>query len=116
MFKKKITSVEDVFKSSTKDRGLVINFLICILTFVTFYICPTIFQLILFSFIKNEIICSTIARLLTIALIIFYFYKDLIVEFKELKNKFLSKVGTSFKYYGIGIAIMMLSNFILLLV
>ena len=116
MFKGKITSIEDVFKSDSEKRGFVINLLMCILTFITFYIGPSLFTVILMSFTKNELLCSTLGRVFTIILIAFYYYKDLIKEFKELKNKVGSKIGTSFKYYGIGIAVMMLSNFILLLV
>ncbi len=116
MFKGKITSIEDVFKSDSEKRGFVINLLMCILTFITFYIGPSLFTAILMGFTKNELLCSTLGRVFTIILIAFYYYKDLIKEFKELKNKVGSKIGTSFKYYGIGIAVMMLSNFILLLV
>ena len=32
MFKGKITSIEDVFKSDSEKRGFVINLLMCILT------------------------------------------------------------------------------------
>lgn len=115
MFKGKITSIEDVFKSDTEKRGFVVNLLMCFLTFITFYFGPTIFHSILASFITNSLVSSTIARLLTIVLIFSYYYKDLKKEFKELKNKIGSKIGTAFKYYGIGIAIMLVSNFILLI-
>ena len=87
MFKNKIISVEDVFKSNSEKRGFVINLLMCIVTFITFYFCPVIFNSILSTFIKNELLCSTLARILTILLIGFYYYKDLFKEFKELKNK-----------------------------
>lgn len=116
MFKNKIMSVEDVFKSSSEKRGFVINLLMCIVTFITFYFCPVIFNSILSTFVKNELLCSTLARILTILLIGFYYYKDLFKEFKELKNKPGSKVGTAFKYYGIGMGVMVVSNLVLLLI
>ena len=70
-------SIEDVFKNGTDKRGFVINILMCIVTFITFYACPAIFNSILNTFIKNEMLCATLARILTILLIGFYYYKDL---------------------------------------
>lgn len=116
MFKEKITSIEDVFKNDSSKRGFLINLLMCFLTFLTFYFGPSIFNIILSSFYKNELVCTTVAKLLTIFLMILYFYKDLVKEFKELKTKPGSKIGTALKYYGIGFGIMVVSNLILLLV
>ena len=50
MFKNKIMSIEDVFKNGTDKRGFVINILMCIVTFITFYACPAIFNSILNTF------------------------------------------------------------------
>lgn len=116
MFGKKINSIEDVFKSSTKDRSLAINIIMCLVTFFVFYYFPSIFYIICNAFIGNEMICEIVARSLTILVIFSFYYKDLINEFKELKKETGSKIGNSFKHYGIGIAIMMISNLILLIV
>lgn len=116
MFKGKITSIEDIFKSDTEKRGLVINIIMCIITFITFYFGPMIFNSVLAGFISDKLVCSTLARILTIVIIFLYYFKDLKAEAKELKNKPGSKIGTAFKYYGLGMAVMILSNFILLII
>lgn len=116
MFKGKITSIEDVFKNGSDKRGFVINLLMCLLTFFTFYFAPLIFNSVLSGFVKSEIACSTLARLLTILLIGFYYYKDLIKEFKELKNKPGSKIIKAIICYAIGFGVMVVSNLVLLII
>lgn len=115
MFNKKINSIEDIFTSESKDRGLVLNIIICIIGFLIFYFAPSVFYAISLVITKNEMISEIIGRTIAILLIAALYYKDLKKEFKELKNKIGSKIGNSFKYYGIGIGIMMFSNLILLI-
>lgn len=116
MFNKKINSIEDIFKSETKDRSLPLNIIICIISFLIFYFAPSIFYAISYVICKNQMISEIIGRTITIFIIASFYYKDLIKEFKELKNKIGSKIGTAFKYYGIGIGVMMFSNLILLII
>lgn len=116
MINKKIRSVEDIFTSESKDRGLVINIIICILSFLIFYYAPSIFYTISYLICKNQMISEIIGRTFAIILIACLYYKDLKRELKELKNKIASKIGTSFKYYGIGLGIMIFSNLILLII
>ena len=115
MFNKKINTIEDVFKSETKDRALILNIIICIVAFLIFYFAPSIFYAITYAITKHQMLSETLGRIIAIVLIALLFYKDLIKEVKELKNKIGSKIGTSFKYYGIGLGIMMFSNLILLI-
>lgn len=114
--KKKEFNLRDFFGSRTKDRGLVINIIVCLITFVIFYFLPSIFYIIFSDFIKNGMLNEIISRILTIIVISSFYYKDLVEEFNELKNKTFSKLCTAFKYYGLGLAIMIVSNFILLII
>ena len=116
MLNKKINTIEDIFKSETKDRGLVLNIIICIVSFLIFYFAPSIFYAISYVICKNQMISEIIGRIMAIILIGLFYYKDLQKEFRELKNHIGTKIGVAFKYYGIGIAVMMISNLILLIV
>lgn len=107
--------IEDVFKSETSKRSLPMNILLCIISFILFMVLPSLFYLIVNSFIKNELTCEIISRILAIIVISSLYYKDLIKEFKELKNKPGYKIGQAFKFYGIGLGIMMISNLFLIL-
>lgn len=107
--------IEDVFKSETSKRSLPINILLCVISFILFMILPSIFYALLNTFINSEMTCEIISRILSIVVIGSFYFKDLKKEFKELKNKPGYKVGQAFKYYGIGLGIMMFSNLILLL-
>ena len=113
---KKINTIEDIFKSESKDRGLVLNIIICISAFLIFYFAPSIFYVISYAITKQEMLSEIIGRTIAVLLIAALYYKDLIKEFKELKNKRGRKIGVSFKYYGIGLGIMLISNLILLIV
>lgn len=116
MLNKKINTIEDIFKSETKDRGLVLNIIICIVSFLIFYFAPSIFYAISYVICKNQMISEIIGRIMAIILIGSFYYKDLQKEFRELKHHIGTKIGVAFKYYGIGIAVMMISNLILLIV
>ena len=107
--------IEDVFKSETSKRSLPMNILLCVISFILFMVLPSLFYSIIYSFTKNEMICEIISRILTIMIIGSLYYKDLKKEFKELKNKPGYKIRQAFKYYGLGLAIMMFSNLILLI-
>ena len=107
--------IEDVLKSETSQRTLSVNILLCVISFILFMILPSAFYAIFQSFIKNEMTCEILARILSIFAISSIYYKDLQKEFKELKRKKLYKLGQAFKYYGIGLAIMMFSNLILII-
>lgn len=116
MKKKKNDLLGLMFLCETKDRGLLINIIMCILSFLIFYFAPSIFYAISYVMCKNQMISEIIGRMCAVVLIALLYYKDLKKEFKELKNKIGSKIGVSFKYYGIGIATMMISNLILLII
>ena len=82
MFNKKINSIEDIFTSESKDRGLVLNIIICIIGFLIFYFAPSVFYAISLVITKNEMISEIIGRTIAILLIAALYYKDLIKEFK----------------------------------
>lgn len=114
--KKKEFNLKDFFESRTKDRSLMINIIVCVISFVIFYFLPSILGIMFSIFIKNEMLIRIVSNILTIFVIGSFYYKDLVKEFKELKNKTLSKFGTALKYYGLGFLVMVVSNFILLII
>lgn len=114
--KKKVFNLKDFFESRTNDRSLMINIIVCVISFVIFYFLPSILSMMFSIFIKNEMLIRIVSNILTIFVIGSFYYKDLVKEFKELKNKTLSKFGTALMYYGLGFLVMVVSNFILLII
>lgn len=108
--------IEDIFRVDSSKRSLTVNLILCVISFVLFLILPGLFYNIFYSFMKTEMNCEIISRLLTIVIIGGIYYKDLVKEFRELKNNPGYKIGQSFKFYGIGLGVMMISNMILLLI
>ena len=105
-----------ILNTKTKERSLLTNIIICLIVFFIFYLLPSILYLIFNTVIKNDIINEVISKVITIFVIGLFYYKDLIAEFKEFKKNTMSKIGTSLKYYGIGLLVMIFSNFILLII
>lgn len=108
--------IEDVFKSETSKRNLPMNIMLCVISFILFLVLPGLLFALFSGFIKNEMTCEILSRIISIVVIASLYYKDLKREFKELKNKPAHKIGQAFKYYGLGLGIMMISNLILLII
>ncbi len=87
----------------TKDRKWYVNllwFLFCI--FGVLFL-PSIFALIFNDFINNSAICDLLGRISFGVILLLIYYKDLRKEFKIYKDNFRSNIGTSLKYYLLGI-------------
>ena len=107
---------KNFFNSTSKERGFLYNLILTVVVFLLFYCLPSIIYIITSSFIKSDVVNDLIARILVIGLFLFLYYKDLVQEFKEMKKDTGKKIGRAFKYYGIGLAVMMISNLLLLLI
>ncbi|NLC47881.1 MAG: CPBP family intramembrane metalloprotease [Tenericutes bacterium] len=97
----------------TAERKLSVNiaFFICIL--VGMFFIPYVFNLILSNFITNSNISELLSNVLYIEILYLIYYKDLNSEFKIFKEKFKKNMTLGFKYYFVGVFLMIFSNIII---
>lgn len=88
--------------------------ILCILVLLSMYVLPTIF-LIIFNKtgIKNELISYIISLLIYIVILTLVFLPELKAEFKVFKNNTKNSFDNGFKYWLLGLFIMIISNVIL---
>lgn len=66
---------------------------------------------------KNQLITSLVSNLTLLIVLSFIYHKDIIKDFKIFFNKnFFQYLKTSLKYWGIGLSLMLVSNFFISLV
>ncbi len=100
------------FKYS-KDRSIGINILFCILSFLGLVLLSGIVQLIVNTFIKNEILCSIIGNTSVIIMISLFYLKDLIDEYKTYTGNFKETFKKSIKIYLLGFMGMVFFNLLI---
>ena len=91
------------------------NILIFILFFLGFLLGPSLFYSIVYKIypIEDTIISNLIGNGLYTIFLFIILRKTLIKDFKDLKNNRVQKMRTLFKWWGIGLLIMMVSNLII---
>lgn len=97
----------------SKDREWYINLLLCFISLLGVIILPSAFYIYLSKIISNTNICELLSNILFIAVLIAFYYKDLIKEFKTYKKNFKSSFKISFKYYVVGLMAMVFFNMII---
>ena len=76
-----------------------------------------IFNLNIDNFSKNTLILyNFICDIVYMSIIFLIYKKDIIKDLKDLKNNFLKILEISFKYYLIGLALMIISNMLITLI
>lgn len=85
-----------------------------ILVIASMFFLPSLFsQLLSKTFIKNSNIISLISLILYLILLFGLFYKDLINEIKIFMKNFKKNADIGFKWWMIGLIVMLVSNIIL---
>lgn len=99
----------------TKDRKLYVNIIFFIVSLVGMFIIPALFYSILTKVFNNKTVCELLANLLFILFLYLLYFKDLNKEFKTYKEKFKFNFTLGFKYYFVGLFVMIISNLIIYL-
>lgn len=97
----------------TKDRPQWLNIVTCFLSIVMYFIVAKIIAAYCFKFINNEVACSIIGVGVYILILIFVYYKDLAIEFNNLKKDFKNCIKKGFKYYFAGLLGMVFFNLVI---
>jgi len=87
---------------------------LCIIVVLSMFIVPSYIGIFLESFIDNIMLCDLLANFLYCSILLIIFYKELKSEFKSFKNRIKESISDSFKWYFVGILIMIVSNFLLI--
>ncbi len=87
--------------------------ILCILVLLSMYILPIIFNTFLNGYIKNEKISAIFSLLIYSFLLVLVFFPELKKEFKIFKNNIGNSFDNGFKYWLLGLVIMLVSNIIL---
>ena len=101
-----------IFKYS-KDRSLGVNIVYCVLSFLCLILFSGIIQIVLHTFIKNETLCNFIANIIVIGILVLFYLKDLISEFKLYKSDAKNTFEKSLKYYALGFMGMIFFNLLI---
>ncbi len=106
------TKVQNVI-SNIENRGK--NILIFILFFLGFLIGPSLFYSLVYEIYptQDRVIANLIGNGSYAIFLFIILRKTLIKDFKDLKNDRVQKMRTLFKWWGIGLLVMMVSNFII---
>lgn len=97
----------------TENRSLLINILFFIISLVSMFFGPLIFALLLKNIISNKEILELISNLLFIGVLYLMYFKDLNREAKLYFENFKDFFKTGFKYYFVGVLVMMFSNLLI---
>ncbi len=89
------------------------KFILCVIVICSMYIVPTLIYSALINVIKHEMLCNVISNVIYTLLLILVFYKELVSEFKLFKSNFKETITKSFKWYFIGLCLMLVFNLIL---
>ena len=87
--------------------------ILSVLVLLSMLILPSIFITSLGEFIKNEQVCYILGLILYSIVLILIFLPELKNEFKTFKNNIGSSFDNGFKYWLLGLFIMLVSNIIL---
>ena len=72
--------IKKILKKETSKRSFKENLLFCILSFTIFLFFPGLLYELLYGFIKYDLACDIMSRILCIGLITLFYYKDFIKE------------------------------------
>ncbi len=98
-------------KMETSKRPFYINVIVGISILLCSILLPDIFALSFHNLISNKYICTILGSLCFLIIIIFIYLKDLKTEAKKYFKNFKENFGISFKYYILGIVLMIVFNY-----
>lgn len=87
--------------------------ILCIIVLFSMYILPVVFNSFLSVYIKNERIYTSLSLIIYSLLLILLFLPELKKEFKTFKNNIGNSFDNGFKYWLLGLIIMLVSNVVL---
>lgn len=103
----------DILKTNTKDRKLYINIIICFFVLLGIIIIPAFVNIYISKYITNSVLKSIISSFIYIIILVIIYYKDLKEEFCITKKEYKKHIKKCFKYYIIGLLLMMFFNSII---
>lgn len=101
--------MKDKLFGYSKDRSLLANIIITILSFIGMFLIPSIVAILLSNYV-NDTIASIIGDIIFIIIMFLIFFKDLIKEFKLYFKNFKENFKYSFKIYILGFMGMIFFN------
>ena len=106
--------MEDFFKLS-KDRSFITNLILCLFSLCCIILVPLTLRLLLGKLIEESAYSTLLTNSISFIILFLIYYKDLVLEAKIFKNNFKENIKIAFKYYGIGLLCMIISNAILMI-
>lgn len=88
------------------------NIIICLLIILSMFV-STYYISMFLGFISNDEIQNLIANLIYLIILIYIFRKEIFFSFKNLKGNFKKILNIGFKYWSLGIFIMIVSNLVI---
>ena len=86
--------------------------ILCVLVILSIFIIPGIFYELL-SFIKNESVRNLLSNIIYLIILGLIYKKEILHGLKDLKKNYKKVINTGFKYWCLGILIMVVSNLII---
>ena len=102
-----------LFKYS-KDRKFLTNLVICIVCLLSIVLFPTLVTIVFGNIIKNGYVLTIVSNILLLTFLYLLYYKDLNSEAKIYGKNFKSNFLTGLKYWGIGMACMIVCNLVIM--
>ena len=97
----------------TSERKWYINLLWFFFTLIGMFVIPSYIYIGLNTIISNEIVCELLSNAIFIIILYIVYFKDLNKEFKTYKKKLSNNLKIGFKYYFVGLGLMLISNLII---
>ncbi|MBQ3142602.1 MAG: CPBP family intramembrane metalloprotease [Bacilli bacterium] len=88
------------------------NIIICLLIILSMFVATYYISMFL-GFISNDEIQNLIANLIYLIILIYIFRKEIFFSFKNIKGNFKKILNIGFKYWSLGIFIMIVSNLVI---
>ena len=89
------------------------NIVLCFIIVCSLYFVPSYINIPVSYVIKNEDLSSLISTIIYTILLILVFYKVLKKEFIIFKNNFKKNLSSGFKWYFLGVCLLIIINLIL---
>lgn len=89
------------------------NIIMCILSLVSMVFVPSLIASELIKFNLNSMVITAISDMLFLAILIIVFFKDIVKDLKTFFKNFNKSIFGSFKWYFLGVALMVIFNLII---
>lgn len=95
------------------SNNKIYRIILCIFVLLSMYILPVIFNTFFSAYIKSEKVCAIISLLLYFLVLAIIYLPELKSEFITFKNNIGNSFDNGFKYWLLGLIVMLVSNIIL---